>query len=289
MPAHRKENKKSTGFYLTSPTTIFECRDVLQYILSFMNLPVEFDDQGKIKSSDFLSILTCFTAFHLAIINYPDFQKRFELMKRLSSSSQISKPPSLFHSTFLSWRIFGIPLASEIFKWDYDLINDTHHRLKLTSITSDQFITHDTAKKIITLQGNLRGSKVQARTEPLLFELPTIFFFSLSLGAGLMSYHSAVSLLSSVKSCGRYSPAMIDAIYPACSNIRFIADFSLTAGLGFIVSSAAFLFVIDEVKKDHKILCQKIALYEKHSSLFKKTDAIVDYLKCESNGTALKK
>ncbi|OGT26606.1 MAG: hypothetical protein A3I77_07170 [Gammaproteobacteria bacterium RIFCSPLOWO2_02_FULL_42_14] len=265
-------------------TTIFEIRDVLQHIISFMNLRVAFDDQGKIKESDFLSILTCFKAFHFAMINYPNFQKRFELMKRLSVSAQIRKPPSLFQSTFLLWRIFDIPLACEIFKRDYDLIDNIHNRLKFTSITSDQFITDDEEKKIINLRGNLGSNKVQVRTKPILFELelPTIVFLSLSLGAGLMSYQCAVKLLGSVKSCRQYNQVMIDAIYPACSNISFIADFSLTAGLGFIVSSAAFLFAMDTVKKDHNILCQKIALYEKHSSLFKKTDAMVDYLKCQT-------
>src|SRR3990167_3173029 len=93
MPTHKKENKKPAEFYLTVPTTFFECPDVLQHILSFMNLRVAFDNQGKIKTPDFLSILTCFKAFHLALINYPDFQKRFELIKQLSSNSQISILP----------------------------------------------------------------------------------------------------------------------------------------------------------------------------------------------------
>ena|SRR3990167_9994010 len=288
MSRKQYDDSKRQAFFVAPPTSIFEIRDVLQHILSFMHLQVVFDDHGKIKQSDFLSILTCFKAFHFALINFTDFQKRFNLLKKLDLSSRISKPPSLLQSVFLR-KVFDIPLSSEIFKQDYDLVDAMHNRLKLMSITTDEFITDDEVKKIINLQGTLRTSKMRVKTKPLLFEFPSIFFLTLSLGAGFMSYLCGLSLLSSVKNCGRYDQVMIDAIYPACSNTSFIADFSLTAGLSFIVSSGAFLFAMDTVKKDYKILCQKMALYENHSSLFKKADAIVEYLQCESNGNALKK
>lgn len=59
-----------------APKTIFEVRDILQHILSFMFLPVQ---NIPVKHRDLMSVLTSCRAFHFALINYDGFQKRFQL------------------------------------------------------------------------------------------------------------------------------------------------------------------------------------------------------------------
>lgn len=82
-----------------------QIRELLQHVFSFMDLPIQFVGLEKINPrSDLHNILLCCKAFHLAMINYENFRKRFYWCRTFHELSMTCDVVTAFDKTMIEHR-----------------------------------------------------------------------------------------------------------------------------------------------------------------------------------------